>query len=121
MADYGKHEVPDEFQDEDKWFLLTKRQWVVLAPSVVTTIFLIGTLIKAHLAATILFPIVLTGCILFILASLVVAFFDVPDNWYLYGGGMKIERVLFRVLRKKIDRRSKVVYTKHYDNGSERK
>ena len=112
MANYGKYEVPDEFQDEDKWFLLTKRQWLIIAPPAALTVF--ASMLVLGFGLTFLFPIVLIFGVLLVLAAFVVAFKNVPDTWYLYGGGMRIERVLFRMLRKKFGKH--VVYTKHFDD-----
>lgn len=110
----GVHEVPEEFQDEDKWFFLTKRQWGILLPVLVFDFGVISFVIKVGLSFFL--PLVIILLALISIAAAVVAFFEVPQNWYLYGSGMKIERVLFRLLKKK-RRKNRKIYTKHYENG----
>lgn len=112
------YEVPDEFRDEDKWFGLTKRQWAILGPVALIVVILVIATISAGL--TLFLPIVFILCGVLILAGIIVAFFEMPYHWYLFGSGFKIERILFRILRKKLSKKSKTIYTKHYDNGTER-
>lgn len=110
----GIYEKPEEFQDEDKWIYLTKRQWAIILPVVVFDFSVISFIVAFDL--TFFLPLVIILLALLLIADIVVAFFDVPQNWYLFGGGMKIERVLFRLIRKKLPKNRKI-YTKHYDNG----
>lgn len=110
----GEYEWPEEFKDEDKWVYLTKRQWLIVGIGVFIDFLWIGLFILLKL--TFLLPVVFIPAVVILAAAFVIAVFPVPDNWYLYGSGLNIEVVLFRLLKKK-RKKEKVIYTKHYDNN----
>ena len=111
---YGDHITPPPLKDEDKWWKLTKRQWIIILPMV-----LIGVGIWTLFSAINLLPvgisfIVILGCI-----DLFIAFGDLPEDKYLYVAGVKPEKLLLRVLLKKLPFNKKI-YTKNLDNGYKR-
>ena len=117
MSDIGRYDVPEEFQDEDKWFFLTKRQLIIIVPVVFLVVAF--SIFIVSVGFSILLPIVIIVGVLLIMAAVVVAFVDMPDNWYLYGGGMQIEKIIFRVMRKRMKKDRNTIYTKHYDRGND--
>ena len=114
---YGVHGVPDPFEDEDKWFFLTKRQWLILLPPVTLLVLSIVGMLAIGLA--ILLPFVIIVLVMVCIGAAIIAFFDMPQNWYIFGGGQRIEKILFRLL-KKTRKSSKKIYTKHFDNGTQK-
>lgn len=103
----GVYEVPRELKDEDKWFrFFTKKQ-----------LFVVG--IAAGICAFLFF--ILTGLGLFVLALILsvgilvlavfYAFFIMPDNKYMYGGGYAISTLIMRLINKRFLAR-KVIYVK---------
>lgn len=111
MEDYSTHSVPEPFQDEDKWAHLTKRQILILLPTVLLIFFVVVASIKLHL---LVIGIVLA--VLIAIAGLMIAFFEIPDDKYLFGSGTRLEVLSFRVLWKKLPF-NRVIYTKNLDNG----
>lgn len=109
----GEHEWPEEFKDEDKWLFLTKRQWVIMG---------IGLLIGGGLVAltvslglSFFLPITLTIAFVILILAAVVAGATIPDRFYLFGSGLRIEQVALRLFLKK-RKKNKVIYTKNFDN-----
>ena len=112
----GRHDWPEEFRDEDIWLFLTKRQWVIMLTGVALGGLVVGIFIKLHLTAIIGLAFIIAGLIL--IAAAVVAFITMPDRYYLFGGGERLEIILFRLF-KKCRKRSKVIWTANYENGCE--
>ena len=112
----GSHDWPEEFRDEDIWLFLTKRQWVILLIGVALGGLVVGIFIKLHLTAIIGLAFVIAGLIL--IAAAVVAFITMPERYYLFGGGERLEKILFRLFKKCL-KRSKVIWTANYENGCE--
>lgn len=110
--EYGEHEVPRPLQDEDRWLKLTKRQWIIALPAIVLIFFIVKISIKWNLLAI---GIVLSVIILML--AIVLAFFELPAEKYLFGTGVKMERLAMRLAKKKFSKKSKKIYTKNYDNG----
>lgn len=111
--DYGTHKVPMPFEDEDKWFLLTKRQIAVVTPVLLFCGWLLIQTFKLHML-----PIgIIVSVFLIILAGAFVLV-KVPKEKYLFGSGLKLETVAFRILKKKLPW-NKVIYTKYHDNKYE--
>lgn len=108
---YGDHRVPAPLQDEDKWFKLTKRQWVIMLPAIA----LIVLMIKETIAIRIL-PIGVALSVLILILALCLAFFELPPEKYLFGSGVKMEKLFIRIVRKRLPK-NKVIYTKNYNNG----
>ena len=111
---YDEHNVPAPLRDEDRWWKLTKRQWVILLPALLLALGL-GALFKSiHM-----FPIGVAVAVIILVSAGVVAFIELPNDKYLFGSGVKLEKLLFRILWKRLPANKKV-YTKNLDNGYER-
>lgn len=108
---YGVHEVPRPLQDEDKWFKLTKRQWVIVLPAMVISIVLLRFFFKMHLL-----PIGIAATVLIMCIAVIMAWFELPPEKYLFGTGIKLDKLVLRLLKKQLPK-NKVIYTKNYDNG----
>lgn len=113
---HGVYEVMEEFKDEDKYIGLTIRQWFILLPVAVFIIFTIWFVVSRGLE--LLLPLVIIFMALIAIAAIIVAVFELPQNWYLFGNYVTIEKLLIRILAKKL-RRNQVIYTKHYNNEYE--
>lgn len=112
----GEHDWPEEFRDEDKWLFLTKRQWLIM---------IVGLLIGGAVALpfillklTFLMPLVLVVACLIELCAALMAFVPMPTKFYLFGAGERMEKILFRWLKKQ-RRSEKVIYVSNLDNDSE--
>ena len=112
----GEHDWPEEFRDEDKWLFLTKRQWVIMLIGAFWGGLVVWLFFMLHLTAIIGVAFVLAGLLL--IAAVMVAFFPMPDRFYLFGGGEKMEKIIFRLI-KKCRKSSKVIWTANYENDSE--
>lgn len=108
--DYSVHKVTDQFQDEDKWFYLTKRQIAIILPAILICGGILVTTFKWNILPV---GIVLTVIILMFTGVLVLA--NVPDNKYLFGSGLKMEVILLRLIKKRF-KKNQVIYTNNYDN-----
>ena len=112
----GRHDWPEEFRDEDIWLFLTKRQWLIMLIGLLFGGAVVGIFILLHLTVLISFAFIIAGLIL--IAAAVVAFITMPDRYYLFGGGEKLEKILFRLFKKSL-KNSKVIWTANYENGCE--
>ncbi len=112
----GEHDWPEEFRDEDKWLFLTKRQWVIMLCGAVFGGTVVWLFFMLHLTALLGVAFVILG--LSLIAAVMVAFFPMPDRFYLFGGGEKLEKIFFRLLRKS-RKSSKIIWTANYENDSE--
>lgn len=109
----GEHDWPEEFRDEDKWVFLTKRQWLIMIVGVLAGGAVVWLFFMLHLNAIIGLAFVVAG--LCLIAAAAVAFFPMPDRFYLFGGGERLEKILFRLMKKK-GKGSKIIWTANYDN-----
>lgn len=111
------HEVPNEFKDENKWFRLTIRQWIIIGPItllvVMCNIAVFTSPFRFLLPVTLIFG----GCI--VITAALIAAFPMPKDKYLFGGGMHMEVILFRLLKKKLWFEKKI-YTKYCNNDYKR-
>jgi len=108
---YGDHKVPEPFKDEDKWLFLTKRQLVILVPAVIICG---GLLIQTFRWNILPIGIILSVWLLIVAGAIMIV--KIPEDRYLFGSGLYLEVMAFRVLKKKLPK-NKVLYTKNYDNG----
>lgn len=109
---YSEHRVPSPFQDEDKWFKLTKRQLALLLGGAVIDI----VIVKFFMALKLLpLGIMIAVCILAVAGFC--AIFVIPQDKYLFGAGLHIEVVLMRLVVKKF--KEKKIYTKHCEEGED--
>lgn len=108
---YGDHKVPEPFKDEDKYVGLTKRQICFVLPVIV----LCGGIVIQAFKWKIL-PIGIILAVVIAIVTLFVMLADVPDDKYLFGSGLKMEVIIFRILKKKLPK-NRVIYSKFYNNG----
>lgn len=111
----GEHDWPEEFRDEDKWLLLTKRQWLIMVVgAAISSIVLMPFLL---LRLTFLMPLLIILICLVMMCASLVAFVPMPARFYLFGAGEKLEKILFRWLKKQ-RRSAKRIYMQNYENDS---
>ncbi len=106
----GVYKVPREFKDEDKWFrFFTKIQLFIMGIGIALSalVFLICSVVKMYRVATVITVINLIVCAL-------LAFFKMPENKYMYGGGYPAYQILLRLIKKHfLD--PKQVYIREFD------
>lgn len=107
---YGKHRVPRPLQDEDKWFKLTKRQWVVALPCILIIAGVLKLTYSLHLL-----PIGVAVSVTVLALGIVLIFVEMPQEKYLFGGGYKLDVLFMRLVRCRIFRKPKI-YCKNLDN-----
>lgn len=111
MAALGKYKIPRPFQDEDKWFkYFTKKQLVYVGISLVIALRLIFWVKDYN--GLIQIPVLTVGCIL-IICALLFGMLKMPDDRYLWGGGTTIEKLVVRLIRRRI-RENRVIYVRNY-------
>ena len=110
----GVHEVPDKLKDEDKWFKLTVRQLAIIAPTLVILLLINIAVFNSALRSVFPLFVIISGIILTL--AVVVAFFEMPDDKYMFGSGLKFEVIAIRLIKKRF-KKNKKIYTKHYNNG----
>lgn len=109
----GVYEVPRELKDEDKWFrFFTKKQLFIVGIAVGICGFLFAILTGLGL-----FVLALIISVVILVLAIFYAFFIMPDNKYLYGGGYEISTLIMRLINKKVISR-KVIYVK-FDSEEE--
>ena len=108
---YGDHKVPEPFKDEDKWIKLTNRQICIALPVVI----LCGAVLTVTWNWGIL-PIGIILSILLLILGGICMLVKIPEDKYLFGSGLYLEQLAFRILKKKLPMNKKI-YTKFYDNG----
>lgn len=112
----GEHDWPEEFRDEDRWLLLTKRQWLILAVGLLIGGFIISPFLLLRL--TFLMPVLLVIVCLIEMCAVLVAFVPMPTRFYLFGAGERLEKILFRLIKKQ-RKSAKRIYVANLDNDSE--
>lgn len=109
---HGVHEVPRPLQDEDRWFKLTKRQWVICLPALVLIFLCVKIFYKIKML-----PVGISLSVIILSLAVVLAFLELPAEKYLFGTGVKLEKLALRLVKKKLPKNKKM-YTKNYENGS---
>ena len=107
MAQLGKYKVPRELQDEDKWF----KFFTIPQLATALVVLLIDWRIVSFLAR---FHMEIVGIALAILLTILcgtVILFKMPNNKHLYGGGVPLQTLAFRIIRRKLFSKEKTVYT----------
>ena len=104
----GRYKIPREIQDEDKWFrFFTKKQLAVIA----ITLFVCGNLViltqKLHVVV-----VGITLSILFLLVTAAILFLKMPRTKYIFGGGLGLDILLFRITVRKVVRGNKVIFSR---------
>lgn len=108
---YDVHEVPRPLNDEDKWFKLTKRQWLIMFPAILLSFFVIRFTYRIGFL-----PIGIALSVIFVICAFCLAFVELPPEKYLFGTGFKLEKLAIRIIRKKMPKNKKI-YVKNYENG----
>lgn len=111
---YADHNVPSPLKDEDKWYKLTKRQWAIMGPAVLIALLVGFIMYKIHLL-----PVGIAFGVLLVVGAWFIAFTELPDDKFMYGTGVKLEMILFRIIYRKLPWNKKI-YTKNLENGIER-
>lgn len=107
MSQIGKYRIPDELKDEDLWFrFFTKRQLAILIAVLLADWNIFRICRMLHLAVVG----VLVSVGLLVITGILV-FFRMPAGRYLHGGGIGLDRLLVRILKKRIPG-NKVIYTR---------
>ena len=105
----GTYKIPKPFQDEDKWFKLTKKQIVYFAAGG----FLAVGFVK--LFGTVGLSLIGWVCgIVVLLAAVLLSSVSMPLDKYIIGGGIRLEILAVRVLTKRLPQR-RVLYIKNYE------
>lgn len=108
---YAEHKVPAPLKDEDKWFGFTKRQWIIMAPAIGVVVFIVKATKSLHIL-----PVGISLSVIILLMGAVMAFLELPPDKYIYGSGVKMERILLRYVKKRLPK-YKVIYTKNLSDG----
>lgn len=123
MSSLGKYKIPTPFKDEDKWLkYFTKKQLMYIGFGLMICL----PLLKLTWTAPSLLKIpVMVFCIIVMGTALIIGMATMPDDKYLWGGGTKLDKLLFRIIRKRL-KSNKVLYVKNYKeepdkNGGHRK
>ena len=115
MAQYGKYRIPREFQDEDKWFrFFTKQQLIYLAAALAIDFVLIVVTLSLHILGVGIALSVIT-----IIVTMFLAFFVMPPDKYLMGGGYRITVLILRMFYRRLPK-NRVLYVKGYGHIGER-
>lgn len=107
MAKLGVYKKPPQLQDEDKYGPFTKTQIVYI---VVTLLLCAGIFLFSKM-----FYLEIVGMAIDMLL-IEIAFLmncKMPSEKYLFGGGIKIETLLLRIVKKKL-KKYKVIFVKNY-------
>lgn len=104
----GTYSVPRQFKDEDKWFwIFTKIQLLIvgIGAGIGLLFFLILAPFKLYIPAVIVtvFSLTISGLL---------AFLPMPASKYLYGGGVPLYVVAFRLVNKLFISK-KILYVKN--------
>ena len=109
MARTGRYNIPREFKDEDVWFRwFTKKQLLYLV--------IFGGVGLLVLYLTSLINMVVVGGVIFIglfVLGIVLPRFNMPNDKYLWGGGMPLETIFIRTVKKAFSKKS--VYIKKHN------
>lgn len=113
MDRIGRYKIPRPFRDEDIWFrFFTKKQLLVIGAAALISLQLVIWAFKR--SNILLFFALVLGIILIAVVSIIVKF-DMPTDKYLWGGGTSLEKLLLRIIRKKL-KSNRVLYVKFYQN-----
>ena len=113
MARIGRYKIPRPFKDEDKWFRwFTKKQlmYLTIFGGMGVLALFISALAKIPVIGGIVF-------VVFISLGLIIPRFNMPDDKYLWGGGMPLETICLRWFMKKISK--KALYIKFHNKEGE--
>lgn len=104
MATVGKYKIPKPYKDQDIWFRwFTKKQVFYL---IVAAVISMGVLYVTYTIHLLLIGLVLV--VILVALALVIPRFKMPEDKYLIGGGMELETLSLRIIKKMI--RKKKLY-----------
>lgn len=116
-ADSFRHDVPQEFSDEDRWQIwrisLPRKSFVMLLAGGGVTYLLFKGFALLHLAVF--------GVVLGLVLTLMVVFLTlipIPESDYIKGGGLTLDIIL---IRRMVRRRNRVVYVKGIADNSKKR
>ena len=104
----GTFNVFRGISDEDKYAGLTKTQWIIIGSGILLCmpiLRLTSSIGKMVFIFGIIFSVII------MIAFGIIALFPIPQEKYLYGGGYRMEIILFRILMRKI-KKNRVIYVK---------
>jgi len=113
MARLGRYKIPRPFKDEDIWFrFFTKKQlmYLLVFGGIGLLLLMLSAVAKMVVIGGILF-------VVFLVLGIVIPRFNMPDDKYLWGGGMPLETIFIRWIFKKISKKS--LYIKCHTKGGE--
>jgi len=109
MARMGRYKIPREFKDEDVWFkLFTKKQLLYLVIFGGIGLLFLYLFNKIHMV--VIGGIVFVG---FFALGIILPRFNMPNDKYLWGGGMPLETIFLRFVKKTFSKKS--VYIKNHN------
>lgn len=110
----GEYRPPNQIHnDEDKYWKFTKTQIIYS----IVGLFL-GLIVFFVLGATGLVVFKILGALLtiiFIAVGIAIGGLTIPNSKYLTGGGLRVDKYLFRKIKKKFLKKKKIVYTRNID------
>ena len=113
MSTLGSYKTPAPFKDEDKWLkFFTKRMLAYLSCGAFIAFQCFMFFHGLGLSVI--------GLILAILSIMFagVLLLTMPADKYLFGGGKKIDVLLYRIIRKRFFKKHRVIYVKNYSRES---
>ena len=110
------HPVMSELKDEDKWLkFFTVKQLIYYGVAIAIGVGLTVLLHRLFHAEVIGFMVIIINvCLAFLLQK------NIPNDGdkYIIGGGMPLQTILIRLLKKRL-KRNRVIYVKNYDASIE--
>lgn len=107
MADIGRYKVPSELKDEDKWFrFFTKKHLAAIAVVAFIDFQVVTLAYRLHM--------MIVGIILALAIAIIAAViipFSIPAHMHLHGGGQAISTIVWRIMRRKLISKNKIIYT----------
>lgn len=112
MAQIGRYKIPRPFKDEDRWFkFFTKDQLLWIGLALIISFRLVTWVMYS--SKVVLF-ITLVGCVVFVIATAVIAMCSMPTDKYLWGGGIPLKKLVVRLIRKRL-KANRQLYVKNYN------
>lgn len=110
----GEYRPPNQINnDEDKYWKFTRIQ--LLYGGAGLLLGLPGLLIVSAFGIVILKILAIVFTLIFIAVGIAIGGFNIPPTKYLAGGGLRMDKYLFRKFKKKFLKRNHILYTKNID------
>ena len=114
MALDGRYRIPREFRDEDKWFrFFTKKQLIYVAIAVAIDFVFITMTLAFHIVG-----VGIALSVICLMIALFLAFFVIPTDKYLIGGGYPVMAIISRVVYRHMPG-NRILYVKNYKKEEE--